>query len=99
MKKERWNSFKRKFYMTVTVIAFLCICSALYYRTQEMKKDEARYIQKLEKVEKKYQDEENRTQEIEEHRAYVQTKKYAEEVARDKFGMVYADEIIFTPKK
>ena len=40
-------------------------------------------------------EEEERAKEIEEYGKYVQTKKYAEEVAKDKLGLVYEDEIIF----
>lgn len=39
--------------------------------------------------------EEKRSQEIEEYRKYTQTKKYAEEVAKEKLGLVYEGEIIF----
>ena len=39
--------------------------------------------------------EEQRAEEIEEYGKYVQTKKYAEEVAKEKLGLVYEDEIIF----
>ncbi|MBD5444641.1 MAG: septum formation initiator family protein, partial [Lachnospiraceae bacterium] len=36
-----------------------------------------------------------RTEEIEEYGKYTQTKKYVEEVAKDKLGLVYEGEIIF----
>ena len=29
---------------------------------------------------------------------YIQTKKFAEEVAKDKFGMIYPDELVFKPE-
>ena len=37
--------------------------------------------------------------EISDYEAYVQTKKYIEEIAREKLGLVYKDEIIFQSKK
>lgn len=40
-------------------------------------------------------DEDARTEELEELSTYVKTKKYAEEVAKDKLGLVYENEIIF----
>lgn len=40
-----------------------------------------------------------RAEEIEDRRAYVQTKKYIEEVAREKLGLVYENEIILDPGK
>ena len=38
-----------------------------------------------------------RTEEIEEYRKYTQTKKYVEEVAKDKLGLVNEGEIIYKP--
>ena len=35
------------------------------------------------------------TKEIEELKKYVQTKKYVEEVAKERLGLVYKDEILF----
>ena len=42
---------------------------------------------------------EERKAELEEYEKYVQTKKYVEEVAREKLGLVYENEIIFKPEK
>ena len=41
----------------------------------------------------------SRTEELNEYKKYVQTKKFAEEIAKDKFGLIYPDEIIFKGKK
>ena len=40
-----------------------------------------------------------RTEEIEEYRKYTQTKKYVEEVAKDKLGLVNEGEIIYKPEE
>ena len=40
----------------------------------------------------------NRSDEIDEYKKYIQTKKFAEEVAKDKFGMIYPDELVFKPE-
>ena len=45
-----------------------------------------------------YEEESERTSELEKQRVYVQTKEYIEEAAR-KLGFVYPDEIILKPKK
>ena len=42
--------------------------------------------------------EERRAEEIEELEAYTKTKKYVEDVAKEKLGLVYEDEIIFKSK-
>lgn len=36
-------------------------------------------------------------QDLQERAKYVQTKKYIEEIAKSKLGLVYPDEIIFKP--
>lgn len=40
-------------------------------------------------------EEDRRAEEIAEYEKYTQTKKYTEEVAKDKLGMVYEGEILF----
>lgn len=42
--------------------------------------------------------EQARTKEIEEYEKYTQTKKYVEEIAKSKLGLVYEGEIIFKDK-
>ena len=99
MKGYRKHKFTRKFYIVTTVLMFICICSVLYYKTVQLEKEELRYQQELEKAAEKYTKEEERSQQVENHRAFVQTKKFAEEFARENFGMGYPDEIRFVPKK
>ena len=42
---------------------------------------------------------EKRTKEIQELEEYMQTDEYVAEVARDKLGLVYGDEILFKPEE
>ena len=51
--------------------------------------------EKIAELESQIEAEKEKAEEIEEYGKYVQTKKYAEEVAKDKLGLVYEDEIIF----
>ncbi|MBS6396390.1 MAG: septum formation initiator family protein [Clostridiales bacterium] len=53
------------------------------------------YQVREEALEKSIEEEEARAAEIEELEAYTKTKKYVEDVAKDKLGLVYEDEIIF----
>ncbi len=41
--------------------------------------------------------EEDRAEELEERRIFVQTKQYIEQVAKEKLGLVYPDEILLKP--
>lgn len=43
--------------------------------------------------------EERRAEEIDELEAYTKTKKYVEDVAKEKLGLVYEDEVIFKSRE
>ncbi|MBQ3512491.1 MAG: septum formation initiator family protein [Lachnospiraceae bacterium] len=58
---------------------------------QKQEKYAAREKELLEQI----AEEEARTEELKEFETYTKTKKYAEEVAKDKLGLVYENEIIF----
>jgi cell division protein DivIC len=57
-------------------------------RQAEYDKREARLLEQIE-------EENKRAEEITEYEKYTKTKKYAEEVAKEKLGLVKEDEIIF----
>lgn len=79
------------------IIAFAVLCLLIVAsvgKIQLRQKGEA-YQQREEELLAAIADEEARTEEIEELRKYVQTKKYAEEVAKERLGLVYEDEILF----
>ncbi|NLK29222.1 MAG: septum formation initiator, partial [Clostridiales bacterium] len=54
---------------------------------------------KLQKLELQIKEQEERAKEIKNLEAYVQTKRYIEDVAREKLGLVYEDEIILKPEE
>ena len=56
-------------------------------------------MQELAQLQNKIDAEEARTQDIADLEAYMQTDEYAEQVAKDKLGLVYEDEIIFKPEE
>ena len=42
-------------------------------------------------------DENKRSDELSEYEKYVKTKKFVEEIAKNKFGLIYPDELVFKP--
>ena len=50
-------------------------------------------------VEAQIESENERKAQLEERKAYMQTKQYYEEVAKEKFGLVYEDEVLFKPQR
>lgn len=53
------------------------------------------YAQQEQELQQEIEAEKERTKEIEEYQAYVGTDEYVEEVAREKLGLVYKNEILF----
>lgn len=90
---------RKKTGLLLVAIAVMVLCGIIAYgRTsllEEKNAKEALYWELLEK----YQTETERTQLLQERRAYMQTVRYIEEMAREKLGLVYKDEIIFRPKE
>lgn len=81
--------------VTITVLMLLIVVSVKSVQLyQKLEANQARIAQ----LELQLKAEEARTAEIEEYGKYTQTKKYVEEVAKDKLGLVYEDEIIFMPE-
>lgn len=90
-RKRRQNRFS----MFLVSVVVLLILVAVSVKSMELQDKLDTYIAKEEELQKKIDQEEERSEEIEEYRKYTQTKKYAEEVAKDKLGLVYEDEILF----
>jgi cell division protein DivIC len=85
----------RKTGLGLTVIMVLVICGIVTYKRQELDSVNAKATARIEKLQEAIDEEKDEAADIEEKKAYVQTKKYIEEMAREKLGLVYKDEIIF----
>lgn len=80
--------------ITVGVIVAL-FCTVIMVKSTELKHKRDDYSKKIESLESQIADEEARTRELEEYEKYTKTSKYVEEVAKEKLGLVYEDEIVF----
>ncbi len=90
-RKKTQNRFSM--FLALLVVAMLSVVVAvssvrLHQRLQDY---QARYDELQEKIE----EQKERQAWLEEYEKYTQTKKYAEEVAKEKLGLVYEDEILF----
>ena len=90
-RKRRQNRFGM--FLAYIVVIMLLIVVAFDSIQLKAKKD--MYRQKEASLETQIEAEQKRTQEIDEFEKYTHTKKYVEEVARDKLGLVYEGEILF----
>ena len=58
---------------------------------------EKEYEKQITQLKKEKKETDKRAEELKEYEEYVKTDEYIEEVAREKLGLVYKDEIIFEP--
>ena len=77
--------------VTMIVIVMLVVVAV---NNHNLKKKLAGYREREQILTEQLEAEKKRTEEIEEFQKYTKTKKYIEEVAREKLGLVYEDEII-----
>lgn len=81
--------------MVLVSVVVLLILAAVSVASMDLKEQLDAYTARKEQLTKQIAAEEERKLEIEEYRKYTQTKKFAEEYAKEKLGLVYEDEILF----
>lgn len=86
---------QNKFAMVLVTLVLLMLIVVVNMRKSELKEKQAAYIAKQEELQRKIDAEEARAEEIEEYEKYTQTQKYIEDMAKEKLGLVYEDEIVF----
>lgn len=85
--------------LSLAAFVVVVLCCVVSFKKMELNQKIAAYEKKITQLEKEKAAEEQRAEEIEEYKAYVQTKKFIEQEARDKLGLVYPDEIVFEPEE
>ena len=90
VKREKWAN--RMAVLGVTMVV-LCLAVAVNAKGSTLKKSDLDYQQKEKQLEEQVREEEERTKKLEEY------KVYAEEVAKEKLGLVNPDEILLKPNQ
>ncbi|GFI02846.1 MAG: septum formation initiator family protein [Lachnospiraceae bacterium] len=90
-RKRRQNRFGM-FLVSLVVVMLLIVVA---FNSIGLMAKKVSYQQKEAVLQEQIAVEQERAQEIEEFEKYTHTKKYIEEVARDKLGLVYEGEILF----
>lgn len=90
---------KRKNGLKIIAVAVLVLFGVITYSSIELRA-ELRALEKREsELKAELQTEQERSGELEEQRAYMQTVRYIEEIARKVLGLVYPDETIIRPSE
>ncbi len=90
-RKKNQNRFSM-FLVTLVVVMIVVVVAI---KSIELRQNLKNYGDKEAQLTTQLEAEKKRAEEIEEYRTYTQTKRFAEEVAKDKLGLVYEGEILF----
>ena len=82
--------------VTAVVIMMLAV---VMIKSIELRQQRDAYADREQQLMEEIASEEARSDKIAEYEKYTQTKKYVEEIAKDKLGLVYEGEIIFKDEK
>ena len=94
-RKKRQNRLGM-FLVTIVVLMLLIVVSINSVGLRQKKES---YLEREQALQEQIDAEEERSEQIEEYRKYTQTKKYVEEVAKEKLGLVNEGEIIYKPEE
>ena len=92
-RKKRQN--RLGMFLVLMVVLMLLVVVSL--KSAELRQKQETYAARERVLQEQIDAEKASTEEIEEYRKYTQTKKYVEEVAKDKLGLVNEGEIIYKP--
>ena len=93
--KKRVRRRARRTGLGLIAVMVLMVCGIVTFNRQTLDRANIKAAARIAELNDVIDQENEKAEEIQEKKAYVQTKKYIEEMAREKLGLVYKDEIIF----
>ena len=82
----------------VVVVAVVLLLIFLSMKTISLHETATAYRRHVAELEQDIADEEDRSEDLEEQSIYIQTLQYIEEIARERLGLVYPDEVVLVPE-
>lgn len=90
-KKRRQNRLG----MILVTGVVVSLCLVMTFSMMSLKKKRDGYLERQKSLEQQIEAENRRAEDLVEYEKYTKTAAYVEEVAKDKLGLVYSDEIVF----
>lgn len=86
---------KRRTGLRLIAAMVLFICGIVIFKRQDLEKEYNSKLLKKEALDRQIENENSVAKDLEEKKAYMHTKKFVEDVAREALGLVYKDEVLF----
>ena len=97
-KRKKKTGYNRLGMLTIAVTV-LMLLGILMMQSRDISDKIAVYDARAAALEQDLEEQKSRTEEIDKHKAYMKTDEYAEQVARERLGLVKDNEIIFEEEK
>ena len=98
-KSKRKIAFKRRrqnrLGMMLVSAVVLMMCLVMVVSMYSLSKKRNGYIEREQSLQQQIEAESQRAEDLKEYEKYTKTAAYVEEVAKDKLGLVYEDEVVF----
>ena len=96
---EKKNKRRRIGGFALVLALVLVMCGLLSFQRVQLEKKQEKVRAEYNAALAEYEGEQERAESLKKLEVYSQTKKFVEDIAREKFGLVYEDEVIFTPEE
>ena len=98
---KRQKARRRDNIVAVFLVGFVIICMGLVInvRVSNISKKVAAYSQREDLLKGKLKEQENRKAELDAREIYIKTDEYKIQVAKEKLGLVFLDEILIKPNE
>ncbi len=84
--------------LVVITVAVMLLCGIIIFKEKDLLTEKAALESKVEELNAQIEEESEIKKELSAKKAYMQTVRYVEDVAREKLGLVFPNEIIFREK-
>ncbi|MHB8131732.1 MAG: FtsB family cell division protein [Mobilitalea sp.] len=89
------RNYKKRTGIGVIAMVVLILFGIISYQRIGLGEESSKADLKIKRLSAQIEEQEERAIDINNQKAYVQTKRYIEDIAREKLGLVYEDDIIF----
>lgn len=90
---------KRKNGLKIIAVAVLVLFGVITYSQIQLQEEKRALEKQKSELEEQLQTEKERSAELENQRAYMQTVRYIEDIAREVLGLVYPEDTIVRPEE
>lgn len=96
-KKNKKDNLNNRMALVGIILVVLSLAVIMQTKGMDLRQKDLEYQIREENLEAQVSEEQQRSEDLQEYRVYVQTKQYIEKIAKEKLGLVNKDEILLKP--